>query len=88
MNITVKYHNRRMLLTVDLDCLFRVLEEAFGQEVSVSLEPMSDTEQKMTTRDDGQILAVLERFWVLEQKGGAYLRRPDLETKIQREGRK
>ena len=87
--IVVKYHNHKMLMTLDLNTLVDVLLKTFGEQLVLRFKPMSDEERGNSSDRARSITAVRERFWILEETdAGDRHRRKDIEDKIVREGRK
>jgi hypothetical protein len=90
-HVVVKYHNRRMLLTVDLETLFTTLFDAFGEDVSVRFVPMNESERRESSEIvDFEIIAVRERFQIFEASPGEHgmRRRQDLEQTATGRGQK
>jgi hypothetical protein len=87
--VVVKYHNRRMFLTIDIGTLFCVLFDAFGDALAAEFVPMSETERAESIEETGLLPFVRERFRVFERKpNGALERRIDVETAATRLGQK
>lgn len=88
-SVLIKYHNRKMLMTLDLNMLVNVLMDAFGDTFVLEFKEMDESEKVRTSENVKGIQAVTERFWVLEDIGNQeYRRRLDLEEKTIREGMK
>ena len=66
MLVVVKYHNRRMLLTLDLNALVEVIMATYGDGTSIEFMPMTDDERDETLESPNLVNAVRERFWILE----------------------
>lgn len=82
-NITVKYHSAKMLMTIDLNMLFQVLLDIYGSYLIIKFELMNKSEQIHATETVDGLVAVKERFWILEGGETENLnRRKDLEKKI------
>jgi hypothetical protein len=78
--IVVKYHNRRMLLTVDTNALFAALFDAYDGDVTVEFVPMNEMERHESTEEVKGLRLVRERFQVFEGSGVSVMkRRPDIE---------
>lgn len=78
--VVVKYHNRRMLLTVDIHTLLRTVFDAFGDEVTVAFVAMTEAERRESLDESGEIPLVRDRFQVFEVRAPAEARRrPDIE---------
>jgi len=87
--IVVKYHNRRMLLTVDLNELFDTLLEACGDGVGVEFAGMDEREKAESNEVVDGIRAVLDRILILEMGPSTEARRrEDLEKAAVAGGRK
>ena len=88
----VKYYNRKILMTLDLNQLVHELLEVRGNRVSVEFMPMTaDEQEECSTRMDeiAGLIAVDTRFWLFEiGDANQPIRRPDLETRIVDLGRK
>lgn len=85
----VKYHNRKMLLTLDLNALVEVITQADGDETTIHILPMARQERAETLGDVGLVNTVRERFWILESGPDESLqRRTDLESQIVATGKK
>lgn len=82
----VRYFNRRMLMTLDLNQLVHELLECRGDRVSVEFAPMTADEQDAcSTRNEdiAGLTAINTRFWLLEtDDANQPIRRPDLEARI------
>ncbi len=79
-HIVVKYHNRRMLLTVDANALFAALFDAYGDEVAVEFKPMNEMERRESTDETKGLRLVRDRFRVFEVSDSDVItRRPDIE---------
>jgi hypothetical protein len=78
--LVVKYHNRRMLLTVDINALFTSLFRVYDDEIRVEFVPMNETEQNETTDAVVGMRVVRDRFQMFEvSEGGEMRRRADIE---------
>jgi hypothetical protein len=87
--IVVKYHNRRMLLTVDLNALFDTLFDAYVDDLIVEFVEMNDQEKAASTDEVEGLRAVRERFHLLETGlPTGVRRRKDLEKAAVAVGRK
>lgn len=87
--IVVKYHNRRMLLTVDLNALFDTLFDAYDDGVIVEFAEMDEREKAESTEAVEGLRAVRERFHILETGlPTGVRRRKDLEQAAVAVGRK
>lgn len=87
--ILIKYHNRRMLLTIDLQSLFTTLFDAFGDEVEVRFLAMTESERLDSAEIVDGIPAIRERFWIIEMETKDLpRRRNDLEQRCVSRGRK
>lgn len=64
--IVVKYHNPRMLLTVELNALFATLFKAYGDGVSVEFAEMDERGKAESTEAVDGLRAVRERFQIFE----------------------
>ena len=85
--VVVKYHNRKMLATIDLNSLINVLMQSYGDGTTIRFEPMNASEREQTLEDVGGIAGVRERFWILEDCGEGRLRRqPKLEETVVSKG--
>lgn len=85
----LKYHNRKMLLTLDLNALVEVITQADGDETTIHILPMTHEERADALDDIGLVDAVRERFWILESGPDESLqRRTDLESQIVGTGQK
>jgi hypothetical protein len=79
-HVIVKYHNRRMPLTVDLSTLLITLFDAYGDDVTVEFVAMNEAERTGSTDKSGAIPMVKDRFQVFEVRHPAEARRrPDIE---------
>lgn len=88
-HIVMVFHSNKMLLTLDLDTLIRVLLEAFGSRLAVQFRPMTDAEREAAEDRTGVVTAVHTRFLLKELRpDGLEVRREDLEERVVREGRK
>ncbi len=65
--IVVKYHIKRMLLTVDLNNLFGTLFDAYGDDVTVGFVAMNEREWRESMDESGEIPMVRDRFQVFEE---------------------
>jgi len=87
--IVVKYFNERMLLTVDLQTLFTFLFEEYGDGVNIAFAEMDVLEKSQSSEDVDGILAVRDRFHILETTHtNDVRRRDDLERLAAHFGRK
>lgn len=88
--IVVKYHNPRMLLTVDLESLFMTLFDAYGDGVKIEFSEMDEREKGESSEIvEGGIRAVRERFQIIEKMVQSEARRrKDLEQLAIAVGRK
>lgn len=89
--IVIKYHNQRMLLTIDFNMLVSVLLREFGPELRLELEAMTDEERADTANEVAEVpglLAVRERFHLFAGEAAAEVRRQDLEREIVAKGQK
>lgn len=81
MSIVVKYHNQRMLLTLDLNALVEVIMRKYGDETVIEFAPMTAQERAETMDDSSVMNAVRERFWIFEVGADQALQRmSELET--------
>src|SRR4051812_43768345 len=79
-HVIMKYHNSRMLLTVDLNALLGVLFDVYGDSMSVEFAAMSEEERAKTIDKLGEVRAVRDRFQVFEiQDKNIEHRRLDIE---------
>jgi hypothetical protein len=79
-HMVVKYHNRRMLLTVDTNALFVALFDAYGDDVAVEFVPMNQMERQESTEEVKGIRLVRDRIRVFEvSDSDGIRRRPDIE---------
>lgn len=82
----VKYFDRKMLMTLDLNQLVHELLDTHGDQVSVEFVPMDAAEQKRCSsrnEDLAGLIAVEKRFWLHElDESNQPVRRPDLEARI------
>jgi hypothetical protein len=85
--LLIKYFSARMLLTLDMDQLFRSLLDQFG-ECQISFVPMTAQERAQASTDLNGIEAVNERFWVFHRVGAEFVRQRDIEETIVRLGQK
>jgi hypothetical protein len=87
--IVVKYHNRRMLLTVDLNALLDTLFDAYGDGVIVEFAEMNEREKAESIDAVEGLRAVRDRFRIYDvgSPSGAR-RREDLEQAAVAGGRK
>jgi hypothetical protein len=76
----VKYHNRCLLLTVDLHTLVNTLFDFYGDDLTIHFVAMSELERERNISKLGMIDSILDRFQVFEvnPKIGER-RRPDIE---------
>jgi hypothetical protein len=65
-HLVVKYHNRRMLMTVDLGALFATLFDAYGDGAIIEFAPMDERERDESVEVVDSIPLVQERFRVIE----------------------
>jgi hypothetical protein len=87
--IVVKYHNRRMLLTVDLNALLGTLFDAYGDGVTVEFAEMSERERAESIDQVEGVRAVRDRFRIFEAGPPSGVRRwEDLEQAAVADGRK
>lgn len=87
-HLLVKYHSRRMLLTVDLQALFTTLFDAYGDGASIRLALMDEREKAASTEEVDGLQLVRERFRILEVRPGGTRRRTDLEQAAVASGQK
>lgn len=85
--ITVKFHSDRMLLTVDLQQLFKSLFETFG-DCHICFVPMSASEIETAIESIDGFDFVRERFWILRDVAGERVREEALEEEVVRRGHK
>ncbi|MBA4031239.1 MAG: hypothetical protein C0478_10185 [Planctomyces sp.] len=72
-----------MLVTLDLENLFKALLGHCGEATEVTFKPMSETERNSASRIVDGMTAVDDRFWILSSADGVdWLRLPDLERMI------
>lgn len=86
--VMVKYHNRRMLLTLDLNELVKVLVDEFGPSLVLQLEEMTEGERVATRDHQDGLDIVRERFQLFVTGAEGPVRRQDLERVIVQQGRK
>ena len=87
--LVIRYHNIKMLLTLDLNTLIRILLEEFGSTLELRFEEMSEVERVQSTKIVEGLHAVQERFYLFwVDPDGKLQRREDLEQKTVHEGRK
>lgn len=88
--IVVKYHNRRMLLTVDLNVLLDTLFDAYGDGVIVEFAGMDEREKAESSDAVEGLRAVRDRFRIYEAGPPPFgaRRREDLEQAAVAGGRK
>lgn len=84
----VKYHNRRMLFTLDMSILVKVLLDECGPSVTIQLEEMTSEERAETLEEVNGLHAVRERFWLFIHVSEDWIRRPDLERVVVDRGQK
>jgi hypothetical protein len=86
---TVSFHSIKMLLTLDLNTLTRVLLDEFGTHLNVEFRPMTDTERNGVEYKIDFITGIRTRFFLLERRpDGSEMRREDLEDRIIKQGLK
>jgi len=89
IRILVKYYNRKMLMTVDISALLAVLFEAYHEDISVEFQAMSESERQLSSHlSDHGIVAVDQRFQVIELCASGARRRTDLEVRAIAVGQK
>ncbi len=87
--IILVFHSTRMLLTLDLNTMVRLLLETFGQEIILQLRPMTDVEREAAEERNEVITFVRTRFLIKElREDGTEVRHEDLEGRMVHEGRK
>jgi len=87
--ILIKYHGQKMLMTVDLQVLFREIFSEFGQNVCIEFQEMDAQEKGLNSKKIGMITGVNVPIWILElSENGIATRRADLESKIIQLGHK
>ena len=77
--VVVKYYSQRMLETVDVQVLIRVILDSFGQESAITFSPTDENEKGRSSQMIGEILAIEDRFLVLEVKDGHSTRHREIE---------
>jgi len=85
--ITIKFHSDRMLLTVDLQQLFKSLFETFG-DCQICFVRMSAPEIEVAVESIDGFDFVRERFWILRDVDGEVVREQALEEEVVRRGQK
>jgi len=89
VKLILKYHNLKMLLTIDINKLTEILIDYFGKNININFIEMNDEEKKESTEMCSFILTVRERIWLFEiNENKDIIRRNDLELRIIDEGRK
>ncbi|MCA9030656.1 MAG: hypothetical protein KDA69_15340 [Planctomycetaceae bacterium] len=87
--IIIRYYNRRMLLTVDVNALLQTVFDACGDRVGIEFAEMDETEQEGVVELIDGMRAIRNRFYILEMTPGEdILRREDLEKLSVAVGRK
>ncbi len=87
IKILIKFHNFKMLMTLDLNTLVAVLLDNYGENIVIEFQVMTIQEQSDTVEIVDEINLVLERFWVFECfDTGRKQRRKDLEEQIIQKG--
>lgn len=84
----VKYHNHRMLFTLDLSMLISVVLEECGPSATIQFEEMTEPERADTVEATDGLEAVTERFRLFVRVSGDWVRREDLEKSIVERGQK
>ena len=87
--LTLVYHSQKMLMTLDLNQLMRVLLSEIGDNLRLTVMPMTPAERNAAEDHSGPLTLVPTRFMLREQRpDGTLMRREDLEARVIREGRK
>lgn len=86
--VLVKYHNARMFLTIDIQTLFSVLFEEFGEGIKVEIAPMLPTERSQSSTEVSPVTIVTERFWIFTCEAEGLKRHTELERRVVDEGDK
>ena len=86
--LIIKYHNVKMLLTLDMNTFFQIIEENFGSSFELKFEEMNEKEKESTTSLTDGLRKVNERFWIFSLDKEKEYRRKDLETEIISRGHK
>ncbi|MCA8992937.1 MAG: hypothetical protein KDA88_13190 [Planctomycetaceae bacterium] len=87
--IIIKYYNRRMLLTVDVNALLQTVFDACGDRVGIEFAEMDEVEKDGATEIIEGMRAIRNRSYILEMTSGEdILRREDLEKLSVAVGRK
>jgi hypothetical protein len=87
--IVVKYFDRRMFLTLDLQTLFVTLFDVYGDGANIEIAEMDEREKAESTEAVKGFQAIRERFRILETTlSNGVRRRKDLEELAVALGRK
>jgi hypothetical protein len=89
IKLILKYHNLKMLLTIDMNKLTEILIDYYGRNIIINFIEMDKEEKKKSSQIENFVLLVRERFWLFEaDESNEIVRRNDLEIRIIDEGRK
>ena len=87
--VELVFHSSKMLLTLDLQKVFEILVEEYGEELTLSVMPMTAAERAASEDSSGPVTLVPTRFILREvHDGKRIVRRVDIEERMIHEGRK
>jgi hypothetical protein len=85
--ILVKFFSARLLVTLDMNQLFRRLFEKLG-ECQITFVPMTPEERARASTDTNGIEAVNDRFWILLRANDGFRRQSEIEEEVVHFGQK
>ena len=85
MKIIVRYASAKLFGTVDLQFMFQIIFERFGEGARIQIERMSEEELEKASSRAGHIRVIRDRFILMGERGERYL---EIEDEIINRGQK